>query len=78
MKTNTKTPADALDACIDKSVLTLQWNPQDGDKADVADVLARVLDESQRARTVKKLSDIMPSIKTATQLLVEKFDTQEL
>ena len=65
-------------AYIDKSLLTLLWSPQDGDKADVADVLARVLDESQRARTVKKLSDIMPSIKTATQLLVEKFDTQEL
>lgn len=63
---------------IDKSVLTLQWKPQDGEKADVADVLVRVLNESQRALTVKKLSDIMPNVKTAAQLLVEKFDLEEV
>jgi hypothetical protein len=65
-------------AYIDKSVLTLQWKPQDGEKADVADVLVRVLNESQRALTVKKLSDIMPNVKTTAQLLVEKFDLEEV
>lgn len=57
---------------INNSILTLQWKEQDGPKADVCDVLVRVLDDERRDKTVKKLADIMPSVEPAARLLVEK------
>lgn len=64
-------------AYIENSILTLQWKEQDGPKADVADVLVRVMDEERIDKTVKKLADIMPSIEPAARLLVEKFNLIE-
>lgn len=59
-------------AYINNTILTFQWKPEDGDKADVADVLERVMEEEQRDKTVKKLADIIPSVEPAARLLVEK------
>lgn len=64
-------------AYINDSVLMLQWKPEDSDKADIADVLVRTLYESQRDRTTKKLSDIMPSVVPAARLLIDTFNLQE-
>lgn len=64
-------------AYINNSILTLQWKEQDGPKADVADVLERVMEEEQRDKTVKKLADIMPKVQPAAKMLVEKFNLQE-
>ena len=64
-------------AYINNSILTLQWKAQDGPKADVADVLERVMEEEQRDKTVKKLADIMPKVQPAAKMLVEKFNLQE-
>lgn len=64
-------------AYVNNSILTLQWKEQDGPKADIADVLERVMDEQRRDKTVKKLSDIMPQIEPAARMLVEKFDLTE-
>ena len=60
------------------SILTLQWKEEDGLKADVADVLERVLDDERRDKSIKKLSDTMPKIGPAIKLLVEKFDLKEV
>lgn len=63
-------------AYINNSILTLQWKEQDGEKADVADVLLRVMDEQQRDRAVKKLAEIIPSIEPAARLFIDKFNLQ--
>lgn len=63
-------------AYIDTSVITLQWKEQDGTKADIADVLQRVMEEEKRDKTVKKLADIMPSVEPAAKILVQKFDLE--
>ena len=65
-------------AYIDTSVITLQWKEQDGPKADIADVLQRVMDEQKRDKTAKKLADIMPSVEPAAKMLVEKFELNEV
>ena len=44
----------------------------------MADVLERVMDDEQRDKSVKKLSEIMPKIGPAIKLLVEKFDLKEV
>lgn len=64
-------------AYINDSVLTLQWKPEDGEKADIADVLMRVMEEERRDRTVKKLADIMPSVGPAVKMLVDKYNLEE-
>jgi len=62
-------------AYINNSILTLQWEEKDGEKADIADVLTRVMDDAQRDRAVKKLSDIIPKIEPATAMaLVDNLD----
>ena len=48
-------------AYINNTILTLQWKPEDGDKADVADVLVRLLTCN---RPSVHLDDINPAIKT--------------
>ena len=62
---------------VNNFATTVIWKEQDGDKADIADVLIRVMDDEQRYRTVKKLSDIMPRIEPAAKVLVERLDLEE-
>ena len=64
-------------AYINNSILTLQWREQDGDKADIADVLMRVMDDERRDKSVKKLLDIMPKVEPAAKMLIEKFNIEE-
>ena len=62
-------------AYINNSILTLQWKEEDGPKADVADVLERVLYDAKRKRTVNSLSEIIgrnPNLK----LLINTFDLE--
>ena len=65
-------------AYVNNSVLTLQWQPQDGEKADVADVLQRVMRDAQRDGKVKKLADIMPRIHTAEEIKIQQDNGKEL
>lgn len=48
-------------AYINNTILTFQWKPEDGDKADVADVLVRLLSDN---RPSVHFDDINPAIKT--------------
>lgn len=59
-------------AYINDAILALRWKPEDGPKADIADVLLRELAERQRAQRIKKITDIMP----AAGLLAEKLDLE--
>ena len=59
-------------AYINTAVLTLNWKEQDGEKADVADVLIRMLDDEQRARRIQRITNIMP----AARLLAERMDLE--
>lgn len=63
-------------AYVNNAVMTLQWKEQDGDKADIADVLVRVMDDKQRDRSVKKMAEIIPSIGPAAKLLIDKFNLE--
>lgn len=60
-------------AYVSTDVLTLQWKEADGQKADIADVLARVMEDSRRDRMVKSIADIMAKV-PALKTLIEKFD----
>lgn len=57
-------------AYINDAMMKLHWQEQDGPKADIADIIIRLLYESHRAKTVRRLSEIMPSIKPATAILL--------
>jgi hypothetical protein len=63
---------------VNNSVLALQWKPQDGEKADVADVLLRVMHDAQRDGKVRKLADIMQRIHTAEEIKVKQDNGKEL
>lgn len=54
-------------AYINNTILTLYWNPEDGEKADIADVLIRRMYEARKANRPMKIDLIMrtnPAIKT--------------
>ena len=53
-------------AYINNSVLTFQWKEEDGDKADMADVLERILYERRKGKTMKvgEVMSLVPAIKT--------------
>jgi hypothetical protein len=65
-------------AYVNNSILTLQWQPQDGEKADVADVLQRVMRDAQRDGKVRKLADIIPRIHTAQEMKIQQENGKEL
>jgi hypothetical protein len=62
---------------LNNAVMTLQWKEEDGEKADMADVLVRVMDDARRDRCVKKLADVVPSIAPAAKMLIDKLDLEE-
>lgn len=52
-------------AYINDTILTLQWKPEDGDKADIADVLLRLLKEkTTRRMPLTEIMDVVPAIRT--------------
>ena len=58
-------------AYLNNAILTLRWREQDGDKADIADVLIREMEDGHRDKTMKRLSDIIPKVAPATILLID-------
>lgn len=62
-------------AYINDVLMKLEWKEQDGPKADMADIIVRLMDDARRSKTVQRISDIMPSIKPAVaQKLVDNLD----
>ena len=62
-------------AYINDVMMRLDWKEQDGPKADMADIIVRLLEDARRSKVVQRISDIMPSIKPAVaQTLVDKLD----
>lgn len=59
-------------AYINDVMMKLQWKEEDGPKADLADIIVRLLEDNRRARTTQRISEIMPSIKPATAALLAK------
>lgn len=59
-------------AYINDVMMKLQWKEEDGPKADLADIIVRLLEDHRRARTTQRISEIMPSIKPATAALLAK------
>ena len=59
-------------AYVNNAIMDLRWKPEDGEKADIADILEREMRERRQGKTMK-VGDIMkmvPAIKT----LIDKFD----
>ena len=55
-------------AYINDTILTLQWKPEDGDKADIADVLLRLLKEKTTKRMpLTEIMDVVPAIRTTIE-----------
>jgi len=62
-------------AYINDVMMRLDWKEQDGPKADMADIIVRLLDDARRSKVVQRIADIMPSIKPAVaQTLVDNLD----
>ena len=62
-------------AYVNDAVMVLQWKPEDGEKADMADVLSRQLTERRMGKTMRvgEIMKIVPGIKT----LIDKNDGRE-
>lgn len=57
---------------IDTRPVTEWWKPQDGEKADIADVVIRMINESESLTSIKAVEDAMPNAKG----LIEKFNLE--
>lgn len=64
-------------AYINTTIMSLAWKEQDGPKADLADVLVRVLDDKRRDRMTKKVAEVLPEVEPAARLLIDKFKLEE-
>jgi hypothetical protein len=45
---------------IDTTPVTQWWRPEDGEKADIADVVIRILNERQPIKTIADVKEAMP------------------
>ena len=57
---------------VDARPVTEWWKPQDGEKADIADVVIRAINESESLTSIKAVEDAMPNAKG----LIEKFNLE--
>lgn len=57
---------------VDARPVTEWWKPQDGEKADIADVVIRSINESRELTDIKAVEDAMPNAKG----LIEKFNLE--
>ena len=57
---------------VDARPVTEWWKPQDGEKADIADVVIRMINESESLTSIKAVEDTMPNAKP----LIEKFNLE--
>ena len=57
---------------VDARPVTEWWKPQDGEKADIADVVIRMINESESLTSIKAVEDTMPNAKG----LIEKFNLE--
>ena len=63
-------------AYINDAMMALRWKPEDGPKADMADVIVRLLDEGQRSSKAQRISDILPRISPAIAIALETLDLE--
>ena len=63
-------------AYINDAIIKLRWKPEDGEKADDADVLIREMYERRQGKTMKvgDVMELVPGIK----LLIDKFDLKQI
>ena len=57
---------------IDTTPVTKWWKPQDGEKADIADVVIRSINDSRELTDIKAVESAMPKAKQ----LIEKFNLE--
>ena len=57
---------------VDDTPVTKWWKPEDGEKADIADVVIRAINESRELTDIKAVEDAMPNAKG----LIEKFNLE--
>ena len=57
---------------VDPRPVTEWWKPQDGEKADIADVVIRCINDSRELTDIKAVEDAMPNAKP----LIEKFNLE--
>lgn len=58
-------------AYVNNRIMHRYWKEQDGPKADIADVLIRVMEDELRDCLTKKLADILPEVNPAVKLLID-------
>ena len=63
-------------AYINDAMMVLEWKEEDGPKADMADVIVRLLNEGKRSSKVQRISDILPSISPAIAKTLDKLDLE--
>ena len=63
---------------LDTTPVTKWWKPEDGEKADIADVVIRIINESQPIKTIEEVAEAMPEAKELIDKLnLEVSDDQE-
>ena len=63
---------------LDTTPVTKWWKPEDGEKADIADVVIRAINESQPITTIEEVAEAMPETKELIDKLnLEVSDDQE-
>ena len=57
---------------IDTEPVTKWWKPEDGEKADIADVVVRIINNSKSMKTIADVANTMPQ----AQSLIEKYNLE--
>ena len=57
---------------LDTTPVTKWWKPEDGEKADIADVVIRAINESQPIKTIEEVAEAMPE----TKELIDKLNLE--
>ena len=57
---------------LDTTPVTKWWKPEDGEKADIADVVIRAINESQPITTIEEVAETMPE----TKELIDKLNLE--
>ena len=62
---------------LDTTPVTQWWKPEDGEKADIADVVIRSINESKPLKNMKAVGDTMPQVKPMIDKLNLEIENNE-
>ena len=62
---------------VDSKPVTEWWKPQDGEKADIADVIVRMINESKPLTSIDDVAKEMPNVKPLIDKLNLEIEKEE-